>query len=91
MIACSRPVGNSIGSAAGRSVYPTISPAVLASQSRPGNGWGKSEPADAMRRIRQLPGISQGVAYHRYTRFTLPLTSASNSGTRTADESSDTD
>jgi len=34
----------------GPSVYPLISPAVLASQSRPGNGWGKSEPTDAARR-----------------------------------------
>ncbi|HVC94140.1 MAG TPA: DUF1553 domain-containing protein, partial [Pirellulales bacterium] len=34
----------------GPSVYPLISPAVLAGQSRPGNGWGKSEPAEAARR-----------------------------------------
>ncbi|HUY31397.1 MAG TPA: DUF1549 and DUF1553 domain-containing protein [Pirellulales bacterium] len=34
----------------GPSVYPVISPAVLASQSRPGNGWGASAPADAARR-----------------------------------------
>ncbi|HEV3024496.1 MAG TPA: DUF1553 domain-containing protein, partial [Pirellulales bacterium] len=36
--------------ARGPSVYPAISTAVLASQSRPGNGWGKSQPADAARR-----------------------------------------
>ncbi|HEV3004683.1 MAG TPA: DUF1549 and DUF1553 domain-containing protein [Pirellulales bacterium] len=36
--------------ARGPSVYPAISTAVLASQSRPGNGWGKSQPAEAARR-----------------------------------------
>jgi hypothetical protein len=36
--------------ARGPSVYPTISTAVLASQSRPGNGWGKSPSAEASRR-----------------------------------------
>jgi len=35
---------------AGPSVYPTISPDVLAGQSRPGNGWGKSDAAQAVRR-----------------------------------------
>jgi len=34
----------------GPSVYPTISADVLASQSRPGNGWGKSEGDQALRR-----------------------------------------
>jgi len=34
----------------GPSVYPEISPAVLASQSRPGNGWTKSDPVQAARR-----------------------------------------
>ncbi|HUY92838.1 MAG TPA: DUF1549 and DUF1553 domain-containing protein [Pirellulales bacterium] len=34
----------------GESVYPAISQAVLASQSRPGNGWGKSSPEQAARR-----------------------------------------
>jgi hypothetical protein len=34
----------------GPSVYPTISADILASQSRPGNGWGKSEPDQAARR-----------------------------------------
>jgi hypothetical protein len=34
----------------GPSVYPTISPSVLASQSRPGLGWGKTDPAQAARR-----------------------------------------
>ncbi len=34
----------------GESVYPVISPGVLASQSRPGNGWGKSTPEQAARR-----------------------------------------
>jgi hypothetical protein len=34
----------------GPSVYPTISPDVLAGQSRPGNGWGKSDVAAAARR-----------------------------------------
>lgn len=34
----------------GPSVFPEISSAVLASQSRPGNGWTKSEPLQAARR-----------------------------------------
>lgn len=34
----------------GESVYPAISQSVLASQSRPGNGWGKSSPEQAARR-----------------------------------------
>ncbi len=34
----------------GPSVFPKISPAVLAGQSRPGNGWTVSEPHDAARR-----------------------------------------
>ena len=34
----------------GASVYPAISPEVLASQSKPGNGWGKSDAAQAARR-----------------------------------------
>ena len=34
----------------GESVYPAISQGVLASQSRPGNGWGKSSPEQAARR-----------------------------------------
>ncbi len=34
----------------GPSVYPAISPEVLASQSKPGNGWGKSDAAQAARR-----------------------------------------
>jgi hypothetical protein len=34
----------------GPSVYPTISPDVLASQSRPGNGWGKSDGEQQARR-----------------------------------------
>ncbi|MBI2825963.1 MAG: DUF1553 domain-containing protein [Planctomycetia bacterium] len=34
----------------GPSVYPAISADVLASQSRPGNGWGKSKPDEASRR-----------------------------------------
>ncbi len=34
----------------GPSVYPRISPDALASQSRPGNGWGKSDEAEASRR-----------------------------------------
>ncbi len=35
---------------AGPSVYPTISPDVLAGQSKPGNGWGKSDTVQAARR-----------------------------------------
>lgn len=34
----------------GESMYPTLSAEVLASQSRPGNGWGNSPPADQARR-----------------------------------------
>ncbi|MDB5335284.1 MAG: hypothetical protein JWN70_903 [Planctomycetaceae bacterium] len=34
----------------GPGVYPKIAAEVLASQSRPGNGWGKSSPEDAARR-----------------------------------------
>lgn len=34
----------------GPSVFPKISPAVLAGQSRPGNGWTVSDPHDAARR-----------------------------------------
>jgi hypothetical protein len=34
----------------GPSVFPEIAPAVLASQSRPGNGWTKSDPLQAARR-----------------------------------------
>lgn len=34
----------------GPSVFPKISPAVLAGQSRPGNGWTVSDPQDAARR-----------------------------------------
>lgn len=34
----------------GPSVFPEIAPEVLASQSRPGNGWTKSEPVQAARR-----------------------------------------
>jgi hypothetical protein len=36
--------------AGGPSVYPPISPEVLAGQSRPGDGWGKSPPEEASRR-----------------------------------------
>lgn len=36
--------------AGGPSIYPEISEAVMASQSRPGNGWSKSEPDQAARR-----------------------------------------
>jgi hypothetical protein len=35
---------------AGPSIYPPIPPAVLAGQSRPGEGWGKSPPEQASRR-----------------------------------------
>jgi hypothetical protein len=35
---------------AGPGVYPTIPPAVLAGQSQPGSGWGKSPPAEQARR-----------------------------------------
>ena len=35
---------------AGPGVYPTISPEVLAGQSRPGEGWGKSNERQAARR-----------------------------------------
>ncbi|MGN6136287.1 MAG: DUF1553 domain-containing protein, partial [Aureliella sp.] len=34
----------------GPSIYPTLSQEVLASQSRPGSGWGKSSPAEQARR-----------------------------------------
>ena len=34
----------------GPSVYPTLSAEVMAGQSRPGSGWGYSEPADQTRR-----------------------------------------
>ena len=34
----------------GPSVYPTLSPEVLAGQSRPGSGWGKSNESDRNRR-----------------------------------------
>jgi mono/diheme cytochrome c family protein len=36
--------------AAGPSIYPLIPPEVLAGQSRPGNGWGQSTPAEAAAR-----------------------------------------
>jgi hypothetical protein len=36
--------------AGGPSVYPTIPKAVLAGQSRPGEGWGRSTPEEAARR-----------------------------------------
>lgn len=36
--------------AGGPSIYPTIPASVLAGQSRPGNGWGKSSPEEAARR-----------------------------------------
>ncbi|HVU85831.1 MAG TPA: DUF1549 and DUF1553 domain-containing protein [Pirellulales bacterium] len=34
----------------GPSVYPMISPEVMATQSKPGNGWGKSKASEAARR-----------------------------------------
>ncbi len=34
----------------GESIYPTLSAEVLASQSRPGSGWGQSSPAEQARR-----------------------------------------
>src|SRR5207302_10991569 len=34
----------------GPSMYPTLSPAVLAGQSRPGDGWGKSDEREQARR-----------------------------------------
>ena len=34
----------------GPSIYPSLSPEVLAGQSRPGEGWGKSSPEDQNRR-----------------------------------------
>jgi mono/diheme cytochrome c family protein len=34
----------------GRGVFPTLPPEVLATQSRPGNGWGKSDEAEQSRR-----------------------------------------
>jgi mono/diheme cytochrome c family protein len=34
----------------GRGIFPTLPPEVLSTQSRPGNGWGKSEPREEARR-----------------------------------------
>ena len=39
-----------LAKADGPSVFPVIPPEVLAGQSRPGNGWGKSTPAEAASR-----------------------------------------
>jgi hypothetical protein len=39
-----------LAKADGPSVFPAIPPEVLAGQSRPGNGWGKSTPAEAASR-----------------------------------------
>ena len=42
--------GQLVAERGGPSVYPVISPSVLASQSRPGDGWGKTDPAQVARR-----------------------------------------
>jgi len=52
----------------GPSVYPTIPPEVLAGQSRPGNGWGKSSPQEEASRsvfvyIKRSLGVPQLVVF----------------------------
>jgi hypothetical protein len=47
MLAVSGQLNRHMG---GRGIYPTLSPEVLSTQSRPGLGWGKSSPEEQARR-----------------------------------------
>lgn len=57
----------------GESMYPTLSAEVLASQSKPGNGWGRSSAADQARRSIYIH-VKRSLAVPMLTAFDFPDT-----------------
>lgn len=57
----------------GESMYPTLSAEVLASQSKPGNGWGKSSAADQARRSVYIH-VKRSLAVPMLSAFDFPDT-----------------
>ncbi|MEZ6136625.1 MAG: PSD1 and planctomycete cytochrome C domain-containing protein [Pirellulaceae bacterium] len=57
-------------------MYPTLSAEVLASQSRPGNGWGNSSPADQARRSIYIH-VKRSLPVPLLTAFDFPETDIS--------------